>query len=316
MSSPDLSLRRSRDLALGEVWQFRRSLTASAVLQAAAVSLLLSTTLHPRRPEALPQFTKPQAFQVTRISYAPKAATHFFSGQVSGPTRPRSALKAHLSHPTVHGAAPDQSLEPAGLLNSTASAVSSQTLPISVPQPPMPTGPRLTTVFTNDQRSTAREVRLGSFSDALLQTNQDGTGLATARHRGARAAEFGDGFGNGGGPVIRPVRIVSKPVPTYTDEARSHKIQGEVVVEVVFHADGHAEVLRVVQPLGWGLDQAAIDAVEHITFLPASVGGQPIDFQARAHVEFQLLGPSLLRAGPSASEAQTQSPAASLAPAH
>jgi hypothetical protein len=64
------------------------------------------------------------------------------------------------------------------------------------------------------------------------------------------------------------------------------------------------------------LDQAAIDAVEHITFLPASVGGQPIDFQARAHVEFQLVGPSLLRAGPSASEAQTQSQPASLALAH
>lgn len=57
-----------------------------------------------------------------------------------------------------------------------------------------------------------------------------------------------------------PVEIVSKPTPTYTDEARSLKIEGDVVLEVDFTAGGDVRDVRVVRGLGHGLDEAATRA--------------------------------------------------------
>ncbi|PYX60909.1 MAG: hypothetical protein DMG73_05220 [Acidobacteria bacterium] len=47
-------------------------------------------------------------------------------------------------------------------------------------------------------------------------------------------------------------------------------------------------VVRVVQGLGHGLDDAAIQAAERIRFKPALRDGQPTDFTAVLHVIFQL----------------------------
>ena len=52
-----------------------------------------------------------------------------------------------------------------------------------------------------------------------------------------------------------PAEVISKPTPAYTAEARNLRIEGEVVLEVVFEASGKLRVLRVVQGLGHGLDE-------------------------------------------------------------
>ena len=54
-----------------------------------------------------------------------------------------------------------------------------------------------------------------------------------------------------------PVEITYKPNPVYTDEARSLKLEGEVLLEVSFGANGTLHVNRVVRGLGHGLDEAA-----------------------------------------------------------
>lgn len=46
---------------------------------------------------------------------------------------------------------------------------------------------------------------------------------------------------------IIPAEIISKPVPAYTQEARAKRIEGEVLLEVVFEATGKLRVLRVVR---------------------------------------------------------------------
>ena len=51
-----------------------------------------------------------------------------------------------------------------------------------------------------------------------------------------------------------PVEIVSKPMPKYTDEARKLNLEGEVLLEVMFGANGELHVNRVVRGLGHGLD--------------------------------------------------------------
>jgi len=90
------------------------------------------------------------------------------------------------------------------------------------------------------------------------------------------------------GPPTNAVEITFKPNPVYTDEARSLKIEGEVLLEVMFAANGQLHVNRMVRGLGHGLDEAAIDAANKMRFKPALRNGQPIDSTAIVHVKFQL----------------------------
>src|SRR6201993_3402961 len=87
---------------------------------------------------------------------------------------------------------------------------------------------------------------------------------------------------------IVPAEIISKPVPAYTEEARAKRIEGEVLLEVVFEASGKLRVLRIVRGLGHGLDDAAVRAAEQIRFKPALKDGQPSDSTAVVHIIFQL----------------------------
>ena len=85
-----------------------------------------------------------------------------------------------------------------------------------------------------------------------------------------------------------PAEILSKPVPAYTQDARAARVEGEVLLEVVFEASGKLRVLRVVRGLGHGLDDAAVHAAEQIRFKPALRDGQPSDSTAVVHIIFQL----------------------------
>ena len=90
------------------------------------------------------------------------------------------------------------------------------------------------------------------------------------------------------GPATTPVEITFKPNPVYTDEARSMKLEGEVLLEVTFYANGTLNVNRVVRGLGHGLDEAAVSAAKKIRFKPALRYSQPVDSTAVVHVTFQL----------------------------
>lgn len=87
---------------------------------------------------------------------------------------------------------------------------------------------------------------------------------------------------------LTPAEILSKPTPIYTEEARSKKIEGEVLLEVVLEASGKIRVLKVVRGLGHGLDDAAVRAAEQIRFKPAMRDGQPSDSTAVLHIIFQI----------------------------
>ena len=90
------------------------------------------------------------------------------------------------------------------------------------------------------------------------------------------------------GPATSSVEITYKPQPVYTDEARRLKLEGEVLLEVSFGANGTLHVNRVVRGLGHGLDEAAAAAANKMRFKPALRMGQPVDSTAVVHVLFQL----------------------------
>jgi TonB family protein len=127
----------------------------------------------------------------------------------------------------------------------------------------------------------------------------DGSGkVNTSRGTGVQKSGFGDTQAvsvaqlrprqsDDAGKTI-PAEIISKPTPAYTPEARNLRIEGDVVLEVVFEASGRLRVVRIVQGLGHGLDESATRAAEQIRFKPAQRDGQPADYAATVHIVFQL----------------------------
>lgn len=133
-----------------------------------------------------------------------------------------------------------------------------------------------------------------------------GSGVATGDSKGkisgARDGVKQGGFGDAGivassGPKAKapevvaktlPAQITFKPQPTYTEEGRKLKIEGEVLLDVVFSATGQIRVVKVVRGLGHGLDESAVQAAQKIQFKPALKDGHPSDFEAVLHISFQL----------------------------
>jgi TonB family protein len=84
------------------------------------------------------------------------------------------------------------------------------------------------------------------------------------------------------------VNILDKPKPEYTAEGRSLKLEGDVVLDMIFKADGTVHVNRVVSGLGHGLDESAVRAAQQMKFKPAKRDGQSVDFPARVRIEFRM----------------------------
>jgi len=93
---------------------------------------------------------------------------------------------------------------------------------------------------------------------------------------------------NDTGPIETPVEILSKPRPEYTEEARQLRLEGEVLIRVLFRATGEVKIIEIVRSLGHGLDQNALRAAQQIRFKPASRQNQPVDSTAIVHIVFQL----------------------------
>lgn len=86
----------------------------------------------------------------------------------------------------------------------------------------------------------------------------------------------------------REVQVLFIPKPSYTDEAKAKKIEGTVLLQVVFSASGQVVVQKVVRGLGYGLDASAEQAARQIRFHPAEQDGQPVDFPAVVRIQFAL----------------------------
>jgi TonB family protein len=127
-----------------------------------------------------------------------------------------------------------------------------------------------------------------------------GNGIAVGDSRNNRGTVQTAGFGAqelthgaakvtaDNGPATTSVEIISKPKPVYTAEALQLKVEGEVLLEVMFGANGQLQVNRVVRGLGHGLDESAITAANQMRFKPALRSGVPVDSTAIVHVVFQL----------------------------
>jgi TonB family protein len=92
--------------------------------------------------------------------------------------------------------------------------------------------------------------------------------------------------GNG----VTPPKVISKTDPEYAEEARLAKLNGSVLLSLIVGEDGKPRNIRVVRPLGLGLDEKAIEAVNTWQFSPGMKDGMPVPVNASIQVNFRLLG--------------------------
>jgi TonB family protein len=151
---------------------------------------------------------------------------------------------------------------------------------------------------TGGARGVKGTVESAGFGNGVAPVGNGGGGGGGGANRGVRQGGFGDVDGTARqeapkkraetGPAQIPVEILFKPKPEYTDDARKARVEGEVLVRVLFTAAGEVKVLDVVRGLGHGLDETALRSAQQIKFKPAQREGQPVDSTATVHIVFQM----------------------------
>ena len=128
----------------------------------------------------------------------------------------------------------------------------------------------------------------------------EGGGLGPGRGGNIGGGDFnagGGGPGGGGGgydriftgkDVTTKARLISKPEPQYTEEARKNQVTGTVVLKVVFSSNGSVTNIRTVSGLPNGLTERAIAAARQIKFVPATKDGHQVSMWMQLEYNFNL----------------------------
>lgn len=269
----------------------------------------VSLTLPQQQPFTLPAVNRPQPLQHTDL--APK---------IEPPEQSTPAVQALVVTPQVRSVREHKAPEP---------DPAAPQLKVEGKMPAIPSAPtaQIVAVGTFSAKSPIEAsakpvgtVQAGGFGDVNGVPALQHRGVANISSKGSFDLPAGSGHGNGipatsSGVVMQsgfanpvttaavkspaivkpssgantPVEITFKPKPDYTEAGRKQKINGEVELQVLFSADGRVRVMRVVQRLGYGLDEQAVKAAEQIKFKPALHEGQPIDTTALVHIIFELI---------------------------
>ena len=209
---------------------------------------------------------------------------------------------------------PNQSAHP------TAVALGSTTNPIAVSNKPSPTAINLGNkgmsgmpASNNGAGAPSTVVNLGSGSPGSQNMKATGpvavagiphgvvggTGPLNAQGRVAGPVNLGQATPP---PMPKPVgpttatsksgpKVLFKPKPEYTAEAKQLHIEGNVTVRIRVSSSGAVQVLGVISDLGHGLGDSAVRAVEATRFKPATDdSGNPVDWEGIVNVTFQLAG--------------------------
>ena len=88
--------------------------------------------------------------------------------------------------------------------------------------------------------------------------------------------------------VDGPARLVHGFAPSYPEAARTAGIEGDVRLELVVSTSGAVESARVVQGIGHGLDEAALQAVRQFRFAPATREGHAVRVRMGWSMQFRL----------------------------
>lgn len=86
---------------------------------------------------------------------------------------------------------------------------------------------------------------------------------------------------------FRP-KILHQGKALYTVKAKEEKIEGRVVLNVVFHESGRITNITVIKELPHGLTEQAIGTAYRIKFTPAMKDGKPVSVRGSLVYNFDL----------------------------
>jgi TonB family protein len=167
---------------------------------------------------------------------------------------------------------------------------------VAVPKPKLAVVPTIT--------APAPEIQANNYDDPLskMAGNSGGQGInGFGDGKGGGVGKGnGDGLGDGegggsgggvyraGGEVSSP-QLITKVEPEYSEEARKAKYSGVVRLSVTIDEHGVPMDIKVTGPLGLGLDEKAVEAVQKWRFRPGLRNGKPVKVRASIEVSFRLL---------------------------
>lgn len=150
-------------------------------------------------------------------------------------------------------------------------------------------------VAAGDPHSISTVVAMELYSDLLHEQGLSDQAAAMQKQASAAREELARTLEQPANPKalhvggdVKPPVLVTKFEPEYSQIARIAKYQGTAVLKVEIGADGKTHNVQVVRPLGLGLDEKAVEAVNQWLFQPGTRDGQPVDVAATIEVKFQL----------------------------
>ncbi|MDE0552950.1 MAG: energy transducer TonB [Candidatus Poribacteria bacterium] len=89
-------------------------------------------------------------------------------------------------------------------------------------------------------------------------------------------------------PGVTNPQYKFKVEPKYPDSAKKAQKEGEVLLQATIDENGIPQDIKALTNLGFGFEEAAIDALKKTTFRPAMKGGEPISKQVTIPYKFTL----------------------------
>jgi TonB family protein len=90
------------------------------------------------------------------------------------------------------------------------------------------------------------------------------------------------------GGDVKPPHLLTVLDPASNDYAQKNNIAGMVFLQMVVDAQGHPGEVTIVRPIGFGLDETAVDAVKHAQFRAGTLNGKPVAEVVNLQVTFRI----------------------------
>lgn len=88
--------------------------------------------------------------------------------------------------------------------------------------------------------------------------------------------------------LTQPAKVISKPAPEFTEEARRHSVCGTIKMSVVLCRNGRVTDVEVTQGLPHGMNEMVERSASRITFTPAEKDGQHASQRIKIEYNFNI----------------------------
>ena len=127
-----------------------------------------------------------------------------------------------------------------------------------------------------------------SLDDTVIATLPEYWQNYFATKEGKARAQRMDASAMRPGGEVKPPQLLTILDPASNDYAQKNNIAGMVFLQMVVDAQGHPGAVTIVRPIGFGLDERAVEAVKHAQFRPGTLKGKPVPEVVNLQVTFRI----------------------------